>query len=81
LLFPGGVAEFNVTDGYATAGRELYRLAEQKNDAGLYFPVWGTCLGFELLFAVSPNHTDLREACNITHSPTSVTFKPGKWTK
>jgi gamma-glutamyl hydrolase len=78
LFFPGGSAEFNVTDGYATAGGELYRLAKKKNDAGVYFPVWGTCLGFELLFAISANHTYRRKACDIINSPLSLTFKPGK---
>jgi len=78
LLIPGGEAEFNVTGGYATAGLELIRLAKKKNDAGVYFPVWGTCLGFELLFAFSANHTDRRKACNITDVPLSITFKPGK---
>jgi hypothetical protein len=78
LLLPGGDAEFNATDGYATAGWELYKLAKQKNDAGLYFPVWGTCLGFELLFVLSANRTDLREACNISYTPMSLTFRPGE---
>lgn len=78
MLLPGGAAEFNVNDGYAAAGWELYKLAKQKNDAGVYFPVWGTCLGFELLFAVSANVTDRGKTCNIIHTPMSVTFKPGK---
>ncbi|GFG38658.1 hypothetical protein Cfor_09242 [Coptotermes formosanus] len=75
LLIPGGAAEFNATEGYATAGVELYKLAKQKNDAGVYFPVWGTCLGFELLFVLSANQTDLRTACNITYTPMPLTFK------
>jgi gamma-glutamyl hydrolase len=78
LLIPGGAAEFNATEGYATAGVELYKLAKQKNDAGVYFPVWGTCLGFELLFVLSANQTDLRTACNITYTPMPLTFKRGK---
>jgi len=46
LLFPGGGG--NVCDGrYAEVGRLLLRLALQANDRGSYFPVWGTCLGYE----------------------------------
>jgi len=30
-------------------------LAIEANDKGDYFPVWGTCLGFELLLLASAN--------------------------
>lgn len=69
---------FDVSDGYAAAVWRLYKLAKQKNEAGVHFPVWGTCLGFELLFAVSANRTDRGKACNITYIPMSLTFRPGK---
>ncbi|KDR20014.1 Gamma-glutamyl hydrolase [Zootermopsis nevadensis] len=63
LLIPGGAAPFTATDGYASAGWQLYKLAAKKNDAGVYFPVWGTCLGFELLAVLSANRTDVRNLC------------------
>jgi len=31
------------------AGAYLIDLAIEANDAGDYFPVWGTCLGYELM--------------------------------
>uniref|UniRef100_K3WYU7 folate gamma-glutamyl hydrolase n=1 Tax=Globisporangium ultimum (strain ATCC 200006 / CBS 805.95 / DAOM BR144) TaxID=431595 RepID=K3WYU7_GLOUD len=43
LLFPGGAATVNDRAEY------LYKLAIDLNDNGTYFPVWGTCLGFEWL--------------------------------
>jgi glutamine amidotransferase PdxT len=78
LIFPGGEADFNATDGYAAAGWELYRLAKQKNDAGVYFPMWGTCLGFELLIVISANNTDQRKECGVIDVSLPLTFRPGK---
>lgn len=77
LLLPGGAARFNVTDGYATAGWELYKLAKLKNDAGVYFPVWGTCLGFELLAFLSANNTETRKVCSVKRIALPLTMKPG----
>lgn len=79
LLLPGGGAKFSASDGYSTAGWQLYELAKEKNDAGVYFPVWGTCLGFELLFVLSANQNDIRSVCNIVYTPMSLTFRPGKY--
>ncbi|CAG9793837.1 unnamed protein product [Diatraea saccharalis] len=49
VLFPGGATWFNQSNGYADAGQHIYEIAQELNDAGDYFPVFGTCLGFELL--------------------------------
>ncbi|KAK3789568.1 hypothetical protein RRG08_016247 [Elysia crispata] len=48
VLFPGGGA--NTTQGsYFESGKAMYELALKANDEGDYFPIWGTCLGLELL--------------------------------
>ncbi|XP_064607881.1 gamma-glutamyl hydrolase-like [Liolophura sinensis] len=51
VLFPGGGANLT-TSGYAQAGRILFDLAIEANKAGDFFPVWGTCLGFQFLTAL-----------------------------
>ncbi|XP_035944825.1 gamma-glutamyl hydrolase isoform X2 [Halichoerus grypus] len=48
ILFPGGSADLKKS-GYALAAKKFYDLAKQSFDDGDYFPVWGTCLGFEEL--------------------------------
>ncbi|XP_036377002.1 gamma-glutamyl hydrolase [Megalops cyprinoides] len=48
VLFPGGGVNLT-TSGYAEAARVFYNLALKANSEGDYFPVWGTCLGFEEL--------------------------------
>ncbi|XP_032326069.1 gamma-glutamyl hydrolase [Camelus ferus] len=48
VLFPGGSVNLKKS-GYAQVARIFYKLAIQSFDDGDYFPVWGTCLGFEEL--------------------------------
>ena len=43
LLFPGGAADLPITAKY------LWDLAVERNLNGDFFPVWGTCLGFEFM--------------------------------
>ena len=46
-LFPGGSGDL------PRAARTMYSLALEANRAGDYFPIWGTCDGFEWLMQVS----------------------------
>ncbi|XP_027624937.1 gamma-glutamyl hydrolase [Tupaia chinensis] len=53
ILFPGGGVNIMHSD-YAHVAKIFYNLAIQSFDDGDYFPVWGTCLGFEeLSFLIS----------------------------
>ncbi|XP_055007220.1 gamma-glutamyl hydrolase-like [Boleophthalmus pectinirostris] len=52
FFLPGGAA--NIMDsGYATAANIFYDLAIEANKKGDYFPIWGTCLGFEQLAVIT----------------------------
>ncbi|KAH9494845.1 hypothetical protein Btru_015807 [Bulinus truncatus] len=59
VFFPGGGADI---DGgpYAQSGRYLYDLAIKANDKGDYFPIWGTCLGLELLTVLTAEKNYLK---------------------
>ncbi|XP_051510224.1 gamma-glutamyl hydrolase [Myxocyprinus asiaticus] len=48
LLLIGGTANLETSDFAHTAGL-YFRLALEANDVGDYFPIWGTCLGLQLL--------------------------------
>ncbi|KAJ8010674.1 hypothetical protein DPEC_G00077580 [Dallia pectoralis] len=48
ILYPGGGVSI-ITSGYANAARIFYKLAIEASLRGDYFPVWGTCLGFQEL--------------------------------
>ncbi|XP_074493529.1 gamma-glutamyl hydrolase [Sebastes fasciatus] len=48
LLLIGGRADLETSD-YAKVTRIFYRLALKANDEGDFFPIWGTCMGMQLL--------------------------------
>ncbi|CAM4532743.1 unnamed protein product [Leuciscus chuanchicus] len=48
VLFPGGGVSLK-SSKYSKTATIFYRLALEANSKGDYFPVWGTCLGFEML--------------------------------
>ncbi|XP_012676780.2 gamma-glutamyl hydrolase-like [Clupea harengus] len=52
ILLPGGGVDL-VSSGYAKAAGIFYRLAIEATSQGDYFPVWGTCLGFEQLLVLT----------------------------
>lgn len=62
ILFPGGSADLK-TSGYSRAGSILYKLAGQANDNKTHFPIWATCLGFELLTELTSGRSVL-QACS-----------------
>lgn len=51
LLLPGGdnLLDPRKRTPMMVAAQKLYRLAVEANDRGDFYPIWGTCLGFELL--------------------------------
>lgn len=55
LLIPGGGG----IDILARAGQFLLNLAIEKNINGVYFPIWGTCLGHEIIINGLTNETNL----------------------
>lgn len=48
VLIPGGGVDLQTSE-YARVSRIFYNLALKANDDADYFPLWGTCLGFEEL--------------------------------
>ncbi|EDV40026.1 uncharacterized protein Dana_GF24165 [Drosophila ananassae] len=63
VLLPGGSTWFNQTNGYGDAGEHLIQLAVELNDRGTFMPVWGTCLGMELLVYKLANGPEHRIDC------------------
>ena len=51
-MFPGGGIYFNDPKfgRAAYSAKKIYDIAVEMNNNGTYFPIWGTCLGFQLLF-------------------------------
>lgn len=51
VLFPGGAVNLDKS-AYARNARIVFDYALRENDAGKYYPVWGTCLGFEQILVL-----------------------------
>ncbi len=49
LFFAGGNQGIEPDDIYTEDGEQMWELAKAANDDGIFFPIWGTCLGFEEL--------------------------------
>ncbi len=59
ILFPGGNQGIDPNDIYTEEGEILWNLAKQANDRGDYYPIWGTCLGFEELSVLETGNGDV----------------------
>ncbi|EDV95716.1 gamma-glutamyl hydrolase [Drosophila grimshawi] len=75
ILLPGGGTWFNETNGYGDAGEHLIEIAKEVNDNGTFFPVWGTCLGMELLVLKMANGTETRSSCQARGMALPLEFK------
>ena len=52
VLFPGGGTDLS-SSGYYTHAKFIFNKAVEANQKGDYFPIWGTCLGFEALHVIA----------------------------
>jgi len=52
ILFPGGAGD------YIEIGKMIFEEVKRRNDAGQFYPLWGTCLGFERLAIYSADQPD-----------------------
>lgn len=76
-LTQGGLTDLWLDDPYVVAASKLIAWAEEANAAGEVYPVWGTCLGHQLLQIVATNasfeellvETDavVRPLCSAAH--------------
>ncbi|CAG9770693.1 unnamed protein product [Ceutorhynchus assimilis] len=75
LFFPGGGTYFNETGGYGEAATQLYKIALEYNNKGVYYPVWGTCLGMQvLMYAALSGIKDIRVDCNLRNVAVPLDF-------
>ncbi|ALC43937.1 l-3-72Dp, partial [Drosophila busckii] len=76
VLLPGGGTWFNNSKGYGEAGEHIIHIAKEINTNASYFPVWGTCLGMELLVLVMNNNVETRFDCKSQGQTIPLDFKP-----
>ena len=63
---------------FGEVGRLLYQLAVEANENGDYFPVWGTCLGFEFMLYTAAGNQELRANCGANNVKDRLKFTDGK---
>lgn len=56
----------------------MYDIALEVNKNGEYYPVFGICLGMELLAQVAIGGTEIRAHCSASNLPLPLDFSPGK---
>lgn len=82
LLLPGGGRNI-MNSYYRDAAEILFDYAMEANDRGEYYPIWGECMGFQIItvlmikkHAHNPNHTDNWLAnCNAEDMAVNLDFK------
>lgn len=67
LLFIGGASNLQTSD-FARVAKIFFKLALKANDEGDFFPIWGTCLGMQLLTVLVSGENLLEKATaeNVT---------------
>uniref|UniRef100_D3TMZ6 folate gamma-glutamyl hydrolase n=1 Tax=Glossina morsitans morsitans TaxID=37546 RepID=D3TMZ6_GLOMM len=72
ILLPGGAVFLddskcseNLRNDCVQSSKFIYEIAEERNNDGKYFPLWGTCLGYQLmlLHSCKGNSNDIRSEC------------------
>lgn len=58
----------------------IYDIALDINKNGDYYPIFGICLGMELLAQVAINGKEIRDNCNAKKMSLPLTFKQSKIT-
>ena len=58
VLFTGGGIDFNMKNKWTQTADHILKYAINQNKNGNPYPVWGTCLGFELLVYLTSGYDD-----------------------
>jgi gamma-glutamyl hydrolase len=77
VLFPGGGVQLKPNgSGYFDTAMMIYDYFLRENSAGRYFPLWGTCLGFEAL-TVLVSGSNLLSVYDSENYSIPLMFDPG----
>ena len=75
VLFPGG--DVSVTDSdYARIGNVIFKQAIEAFTNNDYFPIWGICLGFQLLATMVSGSSSVLSHSDSENLPLPLNFTP-----
>ncbi|XP_075163458.1 lethal (3) 72Dr [Haematobia irritans] len=82
ILLPGGAIFFNkkyctkdLTNDSYLSSKYIFDIAVELNRKGKYFPLWGTCLGFQLILTHSSGMADIRQDCQSMNASMAIKFE------
>ncbi|XP_065213627.1 gamma-glutamyl hydrolase-like [Planococcus citri] len=76
IVLPGGNASVTPGFPYYDASATIFKIAQQMNDKGISFPIFGVCLGFQAMLNIHNNNTDLLMQCDSIHETNNLEFVP-----
>ncbi|KAK3883601.1 hypothetical protein Pcinc_012104 [Petrolisthes cinctipes] len=77
IVFPGGSVSLTNSSGYGAASRKLYDHVVAANERGVYLPIWGTCLGFQMLAYLAADNTNWLGRCKANNRADPLTLQVG----
>jgi len=79
LFITGGNSPLVFTNQYVQTAQYLFNKAIAANDAGDFFPIWGSCLGFELMGIIVANNASILSVASFVAEGLSIPleFEPG----
>ncbi|XP_066952437.1 gamma-glutamyl hydrolase-like isoform X2 [Macrobrachium rosenbergii] len=77
ILFPGGVVSITNSSAYGAAAEKLYEHVIKANMEGTYLPLWGTCLGFEIITYLGADYQNWLQRCHARNKVDQLTLQPG----
>lgn len=60
------------------SSKYIFEIAKKLNEKGQHFPLWGTCMGFQLMLTHSANAVDIRRDCQQMDCSLPVAFESDK---
>ncbi|XP_047496214.1 gamma-glutamyl hydrolase-like [Penaeus chinensis] len=73
FVFPGGATSITNSSGYGAAGAKIYQLVKEANLKGVYLPLWGTCLGFEMITYLAAGQEKWLASCRASNKADPLT--------
>jgi len=74
FLLPGGGVDFGTQHQYWQTLTTIYNLAVKANQNGDYFPIWGTCMGFQELCLLQSQNMSLLSQYNSENYTIPLNF-------
>eukprot|EP01137_Pigoraptor_chileana_P017503 Opistho-2@75659 len=74
VLIPGGHSVIDPETRIYKFSKQIVNYAIRANDNGDHFPVWGTCLGFELLATIMTDDSTILTRCSAENMAMSLEF-------